>query len=166
MFASCRTSHLCIASVLNLLENSPSDLHHADEDNNDFNLYGGMLAYECPLWKITRGRKCRKIEGAVIQAFEIGTSGLIGKTKQKTAMWLKKQVFRKDCAVSGKVIFAYHVYEYYVRLCKKSGGKAKTKRYIIKKMADVMSIFKIFLLSGKELGRGYSCFILKNCIAC
>lgn len=54
------------------------------------------------------------------------------------------------------------VYKYFTRLCEKTGKKPKIERYILGKLTEFLSVFKIFVKNGKDLGRGRALFYNEN----
>lgn len=92
----------------------------------------------------------------IVPATEVGISGFVGLAERKKALWLKERVFSRKSTLCVNMFFASEVYESYVSLCDKTQRKPKNEHYIMKKMAELMSIFRIFLMNGRRLGRGRS----------
>lgn len=68
-------------------------------------------------------------------------------------MWITYEHFGVVSGENRNVLFATEVNEHYVILCQKSGLKAETDLYIIRKLNDVMLLLKIFIIRGKYVGR-------------
>lgn len=78
--------------------------------------------------------------------------------------WIRRKIFIYDAHITGNIIFCIHVYRHYKDIFHRWGRKPKTEFYIIRKFAEVLSIFKIFLRTGRELGRGHQFFYNENWI--
>lgn len=127
-----------------------------DEDVNIAELDGKLICTS-HLWAITRsGRVLNRNDRPV------GSKGLASLTSNcevRTAVWVREYIFGTDDKQRGnnpdcKVVFCADAYAQYKKLCLEFNEAPKTKRVVINNLTDVLSVFRIFVKTGKIMGRG------------
>lgn len=151
-----------LASIMMLIDlGRPEGRGMCDEDVN-LDEFSNKPVCSSHLWQLTRGKGNGKTGLESRPASRVGIASLIGSAERDTAAWLRRQIFARTSSVCGNVVFCKDVYNFYVQLCERSGKKAKTERYIITRLAEVLAVFKVFVKTGKELGRGHAFFYNEN----
>lgn len=82
--------------------------------------------------------------------------------ERMTALWIREMIFRSNTIVNGNIVFTVDVYRHYSSLYRTMQKTSKTERYVISRIADALSLVRIFLKTGQELGRGRTFFYNAN----
>lgn len=151
-----------LASVMMITKNRERTLRDMNDEEIQLDKYDGKRICSSHAWQISRGEIGSLSVHGERSASKNGIASLVGTSERKKAMWLRERIFGQNSVVQGNVVFCHEMYQYYVDQCTRIGKKPKGEKNILQRIADALSVFKIFIKNGKELGRGNSFFFNEN----
>lgn len=151
-----------LSSVLMLQDRGMMRPLSIDEEDVRLDDYEEKPVCSSHTWKISRGAVGSESRNGLRPSSQLGIASLVGPAERKTAMWLRHNVHERDSVVFGNVVFCHDAYRFYVEQCKTSRKVPKSERYVISRLAEVLSVYRIFIKNGKELGRNNAFFYNEN----
>lgn len=138
------------------MDTKGGEANGVNEDDVGIEELRGKAVCTCHIWMLSRGNQvCNRTERPVHLN---GITSLECIPERRIVTWVRKKIFSEDKLVWGNILFCYSVYEHYKELCEMSGRKLQTEKYVIGRLAGVLSMFHIFMKRGKELSQGKAFF--------